>query len=128
VQVQVSDQMTAGAYGNDGVAVLATPYLIGLLEGASGRAVASALGPGERTVGTHVDVWHESATPVGLHVTARALLRTIEDRRLTFEVEAHDETGRVARGLHERFVVDLDRFLARVEAKRGSPGPRSRSG
>lgn len=118
LRVGVTREMTAGAYGNEGVNVLATPHLIWLLEGAAGRAVHAALSGGERTVGTHVDVYHEAPTPVGSQVTARAHLIEVRDRRLTFEVEAYDETRRVARGTHERFIVDLERFLRAAEAER----------
>jgi fluoroacetyl-CoA thioesterase len=120
VSVRVTAEMTAAHYGNGGVEVLATPYLIGLLESAAGTSVKDALAPGEGTVGTRVEVQHLAATPVGMTVTARSRLKLVEGRRLLFDVEAHDDVEMIAQGIHERFVVDLSRFLARVEKKRAA--------
>jgi fluoroacetyl-CoA thioesterase len=118
ITLQVTPEMTAAHYGNPGVEVLATPYLIGLLEDAAVEAIQAALPPGLATVGTHVAIQHEAATPVGMRVTAQARLTEVDGRRLAFEVEAHDETERVASGTHERYIVDLGRFLQRVGAKK----------
>ncbi len=122
LSVLVSEDMTAAWYGNPGVAALATPYLIGLLENVSLMAVQPALKPGESTVGTWVDVRHEAATPPGMRVTVTAKLIQVDDRRLTFQVEAWDERERIMVGTHERFVVDLQRFLDRIEKKGSGPG------
>ncbi|MGH2447200.1 MAG: thioesterase family protein [Chloroflexota bacterium] len=115
--VVVTDDMTAAATGNRGVPVLSTPHLIGLMETASHLAVDGWLEPGQGTVGTHVDVRHLAATPPGETVTARAVLTAIEGRKLFFDVEAHDEHELVGDGRHERFVIDLERFLRRIKRK-----------
>lgn len=120
VSTVVAPEMTADHFGNEGVRVLATPYLIGLLENASVRALGDGLGEGEGTVGTRIDLHHEAATPVGMRVTATAQLVEVNDRRLIFEVEARDERERVAWGTHERFVVNLERFLDRVHTKKSA--------
>lgn len=110
---------TAEAYGSGGVAVFATPAMIALMEAAAAAAVAPALAPGETTVGTAVNVRHTAATPMGLRVTARAVLTAVAGRRLEFRVEAWDERESIGVGSHERAVVSLDRFLVRVNGKRG---------
>jgi predicted thioesterase len=120
IEIVVGPADTAAALGNAGVDVLATPRLVGLLEEAAIKAVAAELPPGAGTVGTHLDVRHLAATPVGMRVRARATLRLAEGRRLVFDVEAHDATEKVAEGTHERFVIDQARFLARV-AKKAPP-------
>ena len=121
----VTDDLTAHAMDNAGVKVLATPILVMLIEQAAIRAIQPALGEGQSSVGTHVDVRHLAATPVGMTVTARARLVAVDGRKLTYEVEAHDEHEPVARGTHERFVGDTHRFLARVaeKASRANPTP-----
>lgn len=119
IRLRVAPEHTAEAVGSGGILVFSTPHLIGLMEGASFRAVAPHLGPGETTVGTVVHVRHLAATPVGMEVVARAELTEVEGRRLVFRVEAFDESEKIGEGSHERFVVQLDRFLARTRAKGG---------
>ena len=101
--------------------VFATGFLVGLLEWACIKAVDPHLdAPREQTVGTHIDISHEAATPVGFTVTARIELVAVEGKKLVFEVEAHDGKERIARGRHERFVIDRERFDARLAAKRAA--------
>ncbi len=100
--------------------VLATGFLVGLLEWACIQLVNPHLDwPAEQTLGTHVDVSHEAATPPGLEVTVTARLLAVDGRRLTFSVEAHDGVELVSRGTHQRAVVDAARFQHRVAAKTG---------
>lgn len=104
--------------GNRGVRVLATPFLIGLLEDAAGVVLKPHLPPGAATVGTLVEMRHLAATPVGMLVRAKATLLETDGRRYLFAVEAWDEKEKIAEGRHERFVVaDLEKFLARAMKK-----------
>lgn len=106
--------------------VLATGYLVGLLEWACLVAVKPYLDwPREQTVGTHIDVSHLAATPPGLEVTVRVKLTRVDGRRLYFDVDADDGVDVIARGRHERFVIDRDKFGARAAAKGG--GARDRN-
>jgi len=99
--------------------VLATGFLVGLLEWACIRAINPHLDwPQEQTLGTHIDVSHEAATPPGLEVTVAVELIAVEGRRLIFNVQAHDGVDLISKGRHERFVINNDRFLAKVGAKR----------
>jgi predicted thioesterase len=114
----VTPDRTADAMGNRGVRVLATPFLIGLLEDAAGTVLKPHLPPGAATVGTLVEMRHLAATPVGMQVRAKATLLETDGRRYLFAVEAWDEKEKIAEGRHERFVVaDLEKFLARVMQK-----------
>jgi fluoroacetyl-CoA thioesterase len=98
--------------------VLATGFLVGLLEWACIQAVNPHIDwPREQTVGTHVDVSHEAATPPGLEVLARVKLTNVDGRRLEFEVEVSDGVEIVSRGSHERFVVDAERFAQKAARK-----------
>ncbi len=99
-------------------AVLATGFLVGLLEWACIRAINPYLDwPREQSLGTRIDVSHEAATPPGLEVTVDVRLMRVDGRRLFFEVEAHDGIDRISKGTHERFVVDRKRFVDSVERK-----------
>lgn len=98
--------------------VFATGFLVGFLEWACIRAINPHIDwPQEQTLGTHINVSHEAATPPGLEVTATVELIAVEGRRLVFNVEAHDGVDLISRGQHERFVINKEKFVARVGAK-----------
>ena len=100
--------------------VLATGFLVGFIEWACIKAINPHLDwPREQTVGTHVDVSHEAATPPGLEITATVELIAVEGRKLVFDVRAHDGVDLISRGRHERFVIDKAKFDGRLESKRG---------
>ena len=113
----VTDKNTAIAYGSGGIAVYATPAMIGLLEGASLAAVAPALPDGFTTVGTQVTVSHLAATPVGMNVRAEAELTAATGKKLSFAVRAYDESGLIGEGTHERFIVEAAPFVAKANKK-----------
>jgi fluoroacetyl-CoA thioesterase len=124
VEIVVAAPDTADALGNRGVHVLATPRLVGLLEEAAIAAVRAHLPAGAGTVGTRIDVRHLAATPVGMRVRARAVVREVEGRRYVYDVEAHDDVEKIAEGTHERFQINQARFLERVAEKaRRHAGP-----
>jgi len=101
-------------------AVFATGFMVGLLEWTCIRALMPHLDwPHEQTVGTHIDVSHDAATPVGMEVTVTVELLTVEGRKLVFAVEAHDEKERIAKGRHERFIIDKGKFDGRLAVKAG---------
>jgi fluoroacetyl-CoA thioesterase len=97
--------------------VFATGFMIVLMEWACTELLATHLDPGEGSVGVHVDVSHLAATPVGLTVTVDAECTDIVDRRVAFNVKAHDGVDLIGEGRHERFVVAWDKFNARVADK-----------
>ena len=114
----IGEDHTAEAFGAGGVRVFGTPMMIGLMENAAWRLVQPQLGEGDTTVGVLVNVRHLAATPVGDTVTATAELIEIDGRRLVFRVSAYDSRQLIGEGTHERAVVSLERFLARLA---GSP-------
>ena len=111
----------ADRFQNTGVTVLATPVLCHWFESAAVRAIAERLEAGEATVGTRLSIEHLKATPVGMRVRVTARVLAVEGRRLNFEISAFDDVELVARGTHERFLVDLERFLGGVQSK-SAPG------
>jgi fluoroacetyl-CoA thioesterase len=101
--------------------VFATGFLVGFLEWACIMAVNPHLDwPSEQTLGTHIDVSHQAATPPGLEVTATVELLEVSGRKLVFAVEAHDGVELISRGRHERVIVDRKRFDAKIESKLGN--------
>lgn len=101
--------------------VFATGFLVGFLEWACIKAINPHLDwPREQTVGTHIDISHEAATPPGLEVTAIVQLIVVEGKKLIFSVEAHDSVELIAKGRHERFVINKEKFDARLGPKRGN--------
>jgi len=113
----VTPDIAISFLGVDSARVLATPRLISFLEMTCRNLLVSFLAAGQDSVGTHVDVRHLAATPIGMRVTFRAEILSVEGRRVNFKVEAFDEVEKVAEGTHQRFVVDIERFAARVRAK-----------
>jgi predicted thioesterase len=118
VHATVDASMLASALGSGAVQVFSTPSMIALMENAAAKAVEGVLPPGQTTVGTRMDVRHLAATPLGLEVRARAELRDVDGRKLTFTVEAFDSQEKIGEGTHERVVVDPTRLIARAAAKR----------
>lgn len=110
-----------GAF-RDMPAVFATAYLVGFVEATCIEALAPYLTAHQRTVGTHVDMSHAAPTPTGMRVTAEVELIAVEGRRLRFRVKCRDETEVIGSGFHERAVIDMPKFTARVEAKRQAHG------
>ena len=97
--------------------VLATGYLIGLLEWACMKVVHPHLDADETTVGTRIDASHCAATAPGMEVELHARLIDVDGRRLVFEVQAHDGVDRISSGTHQRHVVSRPAFAARAHRK-----------
>ena len=106
--------------GSGNVPVYATIMMIGLMELTCLESVLPYLEPGQDTVGTHVNVSHSKATPVGMKVWCESELIEIDRRRLVFRVAAYDEAGLIGEGTHERFIIDKERFIAKTYAQSGS--------
>lgn len=118
-QAHVEPSMLASTVGSGTLDVLATPWLVALLERAAVAAVEGQLeGNGQTTVGVRLDVRHLAPTPAGALVRARAELVEVDGRRLVFRVEAFDAQERVGEGSHERAIVDAARLQSRADAKR----------
>ncbi len=121
--LEVTRETTAEAVGSGDLPVLATPALLAVVERAAVRAAAPHVPPGHTSVGTAVELHHTAPTPVGGRVLARVWLERVEAGRLRFSFVVEDEAGEVARGTHERAVVERERFVARVEARRAGGPP-----
>ena len=114
---RVTEANTAQAYGSGQVNVYATPAMIGLMENAALKSVEPLLDEGTTTVGMSVNIKHLAPTLIGMAVTANTVLKEVDGRRLLFSVEAFDEKGKIGEGLHERFIINLNKFLTKLENK-----------
>lgn len=106
---------TAAAMGSGDLAVFATPAMVALMENAAMAAVASALPEGSTTVGAEMNVTHIKPSGPGAEITATAVLTEIEGRKLTFNVGARDAGGMIGEGIHIRYIVDREKFMAKLE-------------
>lgn len=113
----VTDLMTADRVGSGLAQVFATPMMIALMEQTCAESVAPLLPEGQSTVGTHINVSHCSATPIGMEVWCDSELIEVDRRRLLFNVKAYDSCGLIGEGQHERFIIDNAKFQANTENK-----------
>jgi fluoroacetyl-CoA thioesterase len=116
-EIVVGTRDTAPHVGSGKIGVLATPIMVNLMEAAALQAVERFMPPAHQTVGTHLDVKHFAATPVGLRVIARAELVKVEGRTLTFRIRADDEREPIGEGVHERLIINVERFDVRMQKK-----------
>lgn len=113
----VTQTLTARHLGSGGIDVYATPAMIALMEGAAIAAIDHLLPEGQASVGIALNVRHLAATPLGHTVRARAEVTGVEGRQVTFTVQAWDENELIGEGTHTRFVIDIARFLQRLQGK-----------
>jgi predicted thioesterase len=116
-ELTVGEEHTAPSIGSGKVRVLATPVMINLIEAAALAAVEHLLPEGYQSLGTHLDVRHLAATPVGMKVRATAVVEGFSERTISFKVEARDEIELIGDGVHERVVVNVAKFDLRVQKK-----------
>lgn len=119
-EIVVTEDRLANAVGSGLVSVLATVMMIAGMESTAVDTVQPVLDEGYTTVGTHVDVSHEAATPLGMKVrfTAELMEVSANGKGLVFHVEAHDENGLIGQGIHKRVVVHKESFENRTRAKK----------
>lgn len=119
VEVTVDAANVASAVGSGLLDVYATPAMIAQMEGAAAACMADGLAEGQASVGTKIEVEHLAATPMGLTVAVTATITAVDGRRVDFEVTASDKAGLVGKGVHTRFMVDVERFMAKARQKLG---------
>ena len=113
--MRVATEVTAEYIGSGDLAVLATPAMCALMENAAMMAVAQHLEEGQTTVGTALNIEHSRATKVGAVVTATAVLTEVNGRELKFNIAARDEVGVIGEGTHTRFIVNREKFMAKLK-------------
>lgn len=113
----VTMEKTAAQVGSGLLPVYATPAMIALMEKCASECVAPFIEEGKSSVGTMLNVKHLAASPVGIEITCTATVTEIDGRRIAFSLEASDATGPIGEGTHERFIIDVERFMAKCNAK-----------
>ena len=116
-EIIVTKQNTTAGIGSGSLEVFSTPIMILLMEECCFMSVDDKLEEGFTTVGISVNVKHLSATPLGMKVEIKSDLIKVDGRALTFKVEAYDEKGLIGEGIHERFIVNNEKFQAKADSK-----------
>ncbi|TAK13069.1 MAG: thioesterase [Anaerolineae bacterium] len=113
---EVGEERTAAHLGSGAVKVLATPSMILFMEIAARTLLDEHLPEGYSSVGTRVDVRHLAAAPLGAQVSARAAVERVDGNRVQLAVECRYGEVLIGQGQHERFIIDVERFLKRARA------------
>ena len=116
-ETTVTTENIATNVGSGKVKVFATPMMISLIEKAAVLSIEPCLEEGQSSVGTHINVSHCAATPMGMKVWAETEVIEVDRRRVTFSVKAYDERGIIGEGTHERFIIDIEKFQAKADNK-----------
>jgi len=114
----VTSEVAINFMGMEGARVLSTPQMIGRMERTCRDTVLPLLDPGHDTVGTHVNVAHLAAAPIGMTVTFTAEVIGVDGRRVEFRVEAHDEKEKIGEGTHQRTIINVAKFATRLAEKK----------
>ena len=114
----VTSEVAISFLGLENARVLSTPHMIGFMERTCRDTVFPLLDPGHDTVGTHVNVAHLAAAPLGMSVTFTAEVLSATDRRIQFRVEAFDEKEKIGEGTHERAIINIAKFTTKMAQKK----------
>lgn len=118
INVTVENHMTAATMKSGNLDVLATPYMIALMEQASAELCQPYLPEGISTVGTMVNIQHLAATSIGAPVRTVATLTAFDGRKASFDIVAYDNAGVIGKGTHERFTIKVDSFLKKTQERK----------
>ena len=119
MRLKTGPEHTARKFHPDVPGVFGTPFLGGLFEGVSADLMAPHLAPGEQSVGISMNLKHTAPTPLGMEVRAVTKVVAVEGRKVTFQLEAFDDQEKIGEAVHERFIINAEKFNQRVEAKKG---------
>jgi len=117
LKIQSSPEHSARHFYANLPDVFATPFLGGLMERVSAELIDEHLQPGQQSVGISMNLKHLAATPLGMEIRVKTEVTAVEGRKLTFQLEAYDEVEKIGEATHERFIIQADKFNARVAEK-----------
>ena len=117
VTAKVTDENTAIAMKSGSLPVFATPAMTALMEQAAAELVDELVPDDWTSVGVSLDIQHKAATALGRNVRAEAEVERVDGRQLTFVVKAFDDAGEIGEGLHQRVLVNREKFMDKVTAK-----------
>ncbi|UTC76348.1 thioesterase family protein [Treponema sp. OMZ 792] len=116
-EIIVNENHSAESLESGTLKVFGTPAMIALMEKTAWKSVQDYLEEGQGTVGTLLEIKHVSATPLGMKVYCESELTGIDGKKLIFSVKAYDETGLIGEGIHERFIVNNEKFQKKTNQK-----------
>lgn len=111
----VVKENTAKVMHSGDLDVFATPAMCALMEEAAKTAVAPFLEEGEGTVGISLSITHDAPSALGANITALAKVIAVDGRKITFTIEAHDGDKKIGNGTHERFIINNEKFMAKLQ-------------
>jgi predicted thioesterase len=115
-RISVDDGRTISFMGDEG-RVYATPELVRDIEMTCRDLLLEVIDTGQDSVGTHIDVSHIAATPIGMWAEIKVTVTAIDGRAVTFEIDARDPVEQICHGKHSRFIVDIAKTIARLKEK-----------
>ena len=116
-KIAIDRDRTIGFMGDEG-RVYSTPSMVRDIEYTCHELLNEHLDDGENSVGTHVSVDHIGATVEGDEVEVSVTITAVEGRAVSFEATVKDSLEEVGRGVHNRFVVDVQKTYERLTEKR----------
>lgn len=116
----VTEDLTARHAGSGELDVFATPHMVALMERAAWTSIQPFLAVGQGSVGIAISVTHDAATPVGMKVWAESVVTAVEQKKISFSITAYDACGVIGTGVHQRFIVDNEKFFNRCQKKHGA--------
>lgn len=117
--IDIDDSRTISFMGDEG-RVYATPELVRDIENTCRNLLLECIDDGQDSVGTHIDVSHTAATPIGMWADITVTVSSVDGRAVRFDVTGKDPVDQICRGSHSRFIVDVDKTLARLKEKADS--------
>ena len=117
ISTSVTPEMTAVSVKSGTLPVLATPVLASLMESVAYKSVERYLTKDESTVGSHIDLFHKKPTGVGQTIQCTSVLTSIDGRCLQFDIIACDEIEEIAKARHERYIINTEKFMAKIKTK-----------
>ncbi len=118
LSMQVEMHHTAKEMKSGTLDVLATPALVAFVEECAWTSVQSYLDEGQGTVGSSIQITHKAPTPLGGEVKCQTELIQVDGRKLTFAFTVSDSVGEVASGVHERFIIDTEKFMKKTAMRK----------
>ncbi len=119
-EATVTEEMATFHFSGGQVGVLSTPKMIDFIEFTCIDLLEKCCDEGEHSVGVRVNVKHLAPTPIGMKVKAVVKVKEVEGRRVLFDVECYDEKEKICEGEHERFVINVSKFIEAINKKASS--------